>query len=346
MRKWQKLSAPKISIVICNFNYEHYVKSAIDSVIKQTLSAHEIIIVDDGSTDKSVEVIQHNFPDIKLIQKQNEGQISAYNSGFKHVTGDVVLFLDSDDELIPEALEEISQSFDENIVKVQFKMQITDRDGNLLDSILPSFLDSGNVGDSLLKEGVLYKSPPASGNSYRVSALKEIFPLPTSSEEKHGADYFCIYGSALLGHVASINKPLFRYRIHDSGSNIASSLGFGNAIKKHNRQLVAMRRWSMFKAWINDIFESKIILPELFVDFTQQKYFYAVDVLAATNYKSKKQVVKCHFKWLSKAIFNRKDFNFFKKIGLLVWMLLMLIAPGYIGIKLAKAVCNPVKNFQ
>lgn len=344
MTKWNALSNPKISIIICNFNYEKYIEAAINSVLNQTYPSHEIIIIDDGSTDNSVDIIREKFPDLKLIVKENAGQISAYNEGFKHLTGDVVLFLDSDDELMPDALRRVSAAYKTDIVKVQFKMRVIDKDGVDLNSVLPSTLDNGDCGEQLIKRGSLYKSPPASGNSYRVDALKALFPLPTSPEEKHGADYFCIYGISMMGDIASINEALFRYRVHDTGNNVASGLGFGNAIKKQDRQKVMLRRWRMLTEWINMRLDSDIQFESNYLDFTQQKFFYAQDMLNANSISQKLNVIKKHFVWIVKSIFARNDFNFLKKMGLIVWVFLLAITPQTICLKLSRMVCNPVRS--
>lgn len=341
MRNWQQLINPKVSVVICNFNYEKFIKSAIDSVLNQTYPAFEIIIVDDGSTDQSVPIIQSQFPDLKLIQKKNQGQISAYNEGFQLVTGDVVLFLDSDDELMPETLARVSELYTKDVVKVQFKMKVMDKDGIDLNCVLPSHLDQGDCGRMLIESGALYKSPPASGNSYRVGALKLVFPLPTTPEEKHGADYFCIYGVSLLGLIASINDPLFKYRVHESGESMGSSLGFGNAVKKHDRQKVMQRRWDMLTDWLAIKLPGNLSFKSKYLDFTQQKFFYAQDILKSDLISQKVRTLKTHIPWLTKAILIRQDFSIFKKIILIIWMLILPILPKKLASLAAKKVCNP-----
>ena len=88
---------PKVSVVIPCFNYEQYVGLAIQSVLDQTHGAYEIIVVDDGSHDRSREIISR-FP-VKLICQPNYGVACARNEGAKNATGDYIIFLDADDEL-------------------------------------------------------------------------------------------------------------------------------------------------------------------------------------------------------------------------------------------------------
>jgi glycosyltransferase involved in cell wall biosynthesis len=341
MSNYLKIFEPKISVVICNYNYAKYVAKAIDSVINQTYKAYEIIVVDDGSTDDSLAQIKTYIENIKLIKKVNGGQISAYNKGFEHVSGDVVLFLDSDDLLLANALEEVSSTFKDGIVKTHFKMQMVDQDGNDLNQTLPHTLDSGDCSKALISNGLLYKSPPASGNAYRVAALKNIFPLPSSSFEKHGADFYCIYAVALFGNISRINKALFKYRIHSPKEDAKSSLSFGNALKNYDVSAVAFQRWHLFKGWVLEFSNGSIQLPNLFHDFSQQKLFFSIDALKAKSLTQKLAVARKHTKWIFSSILLRDDFNFFKKIALMGWAILVLFLPSNISQYLAKKVCNP-----
>lgn len=91
---------PKVSIVIPVYNTERYLEECLDSVINQTLSDIEIILVDDGSTDGSAEIcrrFEHTDARIKFFSIQNSGSSTARNVGLEHATGEYVGFVDSDD---------------------------------------------------------------------------------------------------------------------------------------------------------------------------------------------------------------------------------------------------------
>ena len=94
-----------ISIIIPVYNSAGYISRAIDSVLAQTHLPDEIIIVDDGSTDNTVQVIQQYEPKIKLIQQANTGASAARNTGIEAATGEWIAFLDADDEWLPEKLQ-------------------------------------------------------------------------------------------------------------------------------------------------------------------------------------------------------------------------------------------------
>ena len=101
---------PYISVIIPVYNTEKYINKCINSVLNQTLSNIEIIVVDDGSTDHSCEIIeQYKIKDnrIKIIRQKNLYAGVARNNGLKNAIGEYVYFLDSDDFITPRCLEKI-----------------------------------------------------------------------------------------------------------------------------------------------------------------------------------------------------------------------------------------------
>src|SRR6266700_1460758 len=94
---------PLASIIIDNYNYGRFLEQAIESALNQNYLRTEVIVVDDGSTDNSREVIARYGNRILPLVKDNGGQASAFNAGFRRSHGEVVLFLDADDALFPTA---------------------------------------------------------------------------------------------------------------------------------------------------------------------------------------------------------------------------------------------------
>jgi glycosyltransferase involved in cell wall biosynthesis len=104
-----------VSVVIPTYNYEHYINRSIDSVLDQTVLPVEIIIVDDGSTDDTEQIIERKYnadDKIKYIKKTNAGPASARNMGIEHAAGEFVLLLDADDTLQPNAIELLTEKIE------------------------------------------------------------------------------------------------------------------------------------------------------------------------------------------------------------------------------------------
>jgi glycosyltransferase involved in cell wall biosynthesis len=107
-------SDPLVSVLINNYNYGRFLGEAIDSALAQTYTNIEVIVVDDGSTDNSREVMASYGGRILPIFKENGGQASAFNAGFAVSAGDIVCFLDSDDFFMPGKVSRIVKVFGEN----------------------------------------------------------------------------------------------------------------------------------------------------------------------------------------------------------------------------------------
>jgi len=100
------MNSKKVSVIVPVYNAEQYVKDTLQSLLAQTHSNLEVIIVDDGSPDQSIEVCRQ-FTDsrIKIVQQSNRGLAGARNTGIRHAQGEYVAFLDADDLWLPEKLE-------------------------------------------------------------------------------------------------------------------------------------------------------------------------------------------------------------------------------------------------
>ena len=92
------ITLPLVSVIVPIYNVENYLKKCIDSILCQTYSNLEIILVNDGSTDNSLEICNSYKDDrIIILNKENGGLSSARNSGLEVMTGEYIFFLDSDD---------------------------------------------------------------------------------------------------------------------------------------------------------------------------------------------------------------------------------------------------------
>lgn len=127
-----------ISIILPVYNCEKYIDNAIMSVINQTYSKWELIIINDGSTDNTLNVCEKYLSDerIKIVNKKNEGPSAARNLGIRNARGNYIMFIDSDDTYSPEMLEKMYNNIKEFqlVCCNNYKIQKNKKEGNNLNS--------------------------------------------------------------------------------------------------------------------------------------------------------------------------------------------------------------------
>lgn len=110
MRLKSTIARPKVTVIIPVYNVEKYLSKCLDSVEQQTLKEIEVVCIDDGSLDNSINILKDyaiRYPNIKIVQQENGGLSAARNTGIKYVSGDYIHFLDSDDTIKQNAYEEL-----------------------------------------------------------------------------------------------------------------------------------------------------------------------------------------------------------------------------------------------
>jgi glycosyltransferase involved in cell wall biosynthesis len=214
-----------VSIIINNYNYSRFLREAIDSALNQTHSHVEVIVVDDGSTDGSQEIIISYGERVIPVLKENGGQASAFNAGFAACRGDIIFFLDSDDVFYANKVEQISdilitKMVNSPCVMVYHLLECVDKNGASLGCRIPGSLY--NVPANLYQYACQYKffpyaAAPTSGIAMSRELGTRIFPIPEKGV-RTSADEFIVRPALLLGDVYGVDSVLSRYRIH-GGNN-------------------------------------------------------------------------------------------------------------------------------
>lgn len=211
------METPKVSIIVNNYNYERFLRAAIDSALSQTYPNCEVIVVDDGSTDNSGEIIEIYGKQIKPIFKDNGGQASALNAGFDASKGDVVIFLDSDDLLYPHAAGEIARLWRPGLVKTQYPLDCVTETGEPLGRRTTVYNLTAEQVRCALRQGPFLFSSPTSGNAFARSALLKMMPIP-EQEYRICADAYLAACAPFVGEILSLEEPLGRQRYHASNN--------------------------------------------------------------------------------------------------------------------------------
>jgi glycosyltransferase involved in cell wall biosynthesis len=234
----------KTSVIVTSYNYETYVVAAVESALCQTKQPDEIIIVDDGSTDNSVELLHERFSGdsrVRIINKKNGGQLSSFNAGVFESTGDIIFFLDSDDIYKKNYIETILNHY-KKFKSCDFTYCAFEEFGER-SNIVSKFKIDKDVGFSVID--VIYEETwtggPTSTLSIRKSVLNKFMPLPFEEDWKVCADNCLVWGSSIVGaHKFFIADPLVKYRVH--GVNAHKNINRDNAylfrLKYNSRRLI------------------------------------------------------------------------------------------------------------
>jgi glycosyltransferase involved in cell wall biosynthesis len=215
------MKTPLVSIIINNFNYGQFLAQAINSALFQTYKPIEVIVVDDGSSDNSRDIIADYGYRVHPILKANGGQASTFNAGFAASRGEIVIFLDADDALFPETVSRVVAAWCKGLSKLQYRLQVCNRVGKPL-GLHPApskRLDQGCVWPLLLQQGN-YTTPVTSGNAFSRAALAQILPMP-EADYRIAADGYLNTVITFLGPIAALEEPLGLYRMH--GQNLWAS---------------------------------------------------------------------------------------------------------------------------
>jgi glycosyltransferase involved in cell wall biosynthesis len=241
-------SSPFISVVVNNHNYARFLDDAISSSLSQSYPDKEVIVVDDGSTDNSREVIDRYGGQVVPIYKGNGGQGSTMNAAFPRARGDLILFLDSDDMLEPGVLAAIAQRWDGKATKISYRLDVIDNTGEVIgqnpDSNLA--LPEGDIRASLIRTGH-YVSPPSSGNCYSRAYLSAVLPMP-EEVYRRAADSYLFTLAPLHGEIMAVPQVGGKYRMHGANGFLkmrrnSSAKDLLGALQRHDRCLGLIRKF-------------------------------------------------------------------------------------------------------
>ena len=179
----------------------------------------KVIVVDDGSSDDSRDRLRRYGDRAEIVLKENGGQASALNAGMERARGDVVIFLDADDVLCPHAASTVAHVLagDQAVSRVQFRLAVIDANGRPTGVTKPTAHLEPPTGD-LRREELTFPFDipwlPSSGSAFRSSAIRRILPFPERDFPRHGADWYAVHLSVLLGTAAWIDDVCAQYRVH------------------------------------------------------------------------------------------------------------------------------------
>lgn len=173
------MSFPLVSVIVPMYNVEKYIIKCVDSIIKQTLSNIEIVIINDGSIDRSLNVVRENFLDDKrvtCISQNNQGLSCARNLGLMHSKGDYIAFIDGDDWIDSNMLQEMYECAlrnDSDVVCCRLQYENVENGTSCISG--RSYRTHEVIGDALIKDVLLGRNIQTSAaiKLYRNSWLRK-----------------------------------------------------------------------------------------------------------------------------------------------------------------------------
>lgn len=220
---------PEVSVVIPSYNHSAYIGEAVESVLGQTLSDMELVVVDDGSTDSSLEVLaSYSDSRLRIVTQENRGAHAAINRGLSEASGEYLAILNSDDAYHPRRLETLVGALrqDSRLGLVGSHIQIVDSLGKpmgvkhgyadcepwLLEAPERSFRAGSSLRDALLTENFLATTSNYVFTRPAFERAGQFLPL------RYTHDWDFALRLVRFSGIALISEPLVRYRIHPSNT--------------------------------------------------------------------------------------------------------------------------------
>ena len=212
---------PLVSILLNNYNYGRFLGEAIDSALNQSYPHIEVVVVDDGSTDNSREIIAGYGDRIIPVLKENGGQASAFNAGFAASHGDIICFLDADDVFLSEKVAAVVSVFKSNpdIGWCFHRLRDVDMDSGAVFRISPGIPSAVYDLRSVLKKRrrarLPIPGPATSSLCFTRSLLKKILPMP-EAEDVALNDMYLRCTALALSKGFFLNRHITDRRIHSN----------------------------------------------------------------------------------------------------------------------------------
>jgi glycosyltransferase involved in cell wall biosynthesis len=232
----------KISVIIPNYNYAQYVGQAIDSVLNQTYSKIEIIVVNNGSTDNSLDILKGFGDQICLVNQENLGQSGARNSGLLRATGDFIAFLDADDTWEPQKIEKQLLLFSPKTELVYCGIgRFTENNQKQIANDRPRF--KGSCAWAFINfPGVSIVLSGESTAIFTRSLLEKVGGFDEDLNSAAGWDFF--RRCSKLTDFDFVPEALTNYRLHSSNMS-NNSMNTISDIRSAYKKLFNDREWAM-----------------------------------------------------------------------------------------------------
>ena len=257
------------SIIIPIYNAENTLEKCLNSIIKQSFSNYEVILIDDGSTDQSLSICKRyemHYKNFHVIHQQNSGPSMARNVGLDNATGNWICFVDSDDSIEKNYLQDIqaaAQGYDVDVIFIGHNK--VDEFGKK-EVFIP-----GEKSDTNIKTALVLSECDMFGytwiKAFRKDSIKDI--RFDSSLNLFEDEVFTCQVLPNCGRIGVVNKPLYNYNIGD-----------GNSLIERTHEDYCIKCDKVYQAWkamLRESQESEQVLSKKANRFVSQCYYYAFE---------------------------------------------------------------------
>ena len=287
-------SNPKISVIVPVYNTEKYLESSLRSIMDQTYSNLEIICVNDGSTDNSLELLknlQQEDERIIIIDKENEGQGISRNKGMEKATGEWISFIDSDDTLELNAYEKIVANISDEVDMVHFGIQMLYEEGKLKIKTDNEYYDIKYDGLTEVPKSKIHKIDGSASNKLFKKSVIDQYGIRFKKILYEDFQFSMQYIS-VIDRIFYMPDKLYNY-LRRGGSTMTSTFQYSPRAIDH---LYALEAVIDFIIKNNRLEEHKRSLRKLFMSYYGASIKYStVDMIPQIVKKSEEMYEKYTF---------------------------------------------------
>ena len=301
-----EMTPPKISVCLCTYNGEKYLREQIDSILNQTYTNIELIICDDKSTDNTVNILEEykKQPGVFIyLNKNNLGYTSNFEKAISLATGDYIALADQDDIWLPQKLEILSEGIG-NYLLIYSDSEYIDKTGKPLGKYLSNnkAFVKGKFPLAFLFDNCI--------SGHTVMFKKEIVSKITPFPKKFFHDWWLGFTASAMGSITFVDQPLVYYRFHEN--NVTDLLG-GRDTPKDKGSREAFRKSKIH----SKLSQTETILQFPFLTNTDRQAIKKIE----EGYQERLQSWFFSFKLFNALYSRRQELYLFKKSkGLSLWV--------------------------
>lgn len=253
-----------VSIIVPMYNVERYISKCLSSLINQTYTNIEILLIDDGSSDNSTQIVEnmsYNRPYIKLIKQENSGVSKARNEGLKHANGKYIIFIDADDWIEQNYIELLVNTCEKGNLDFVFCDWFVHENDRLYTASINIDLEKQGNGENLFKHYLESRHGGAPWGKVYLKSIIDKYKIRFKDNLPYGEDY--LFNLKYIAHINSyeyIDMPLIHYNCMQIGARAKIRYNYDELqLIIENEKKLIMNNYKNFKKEYEEIYFKNLI---------------------------------------------------------------------------------------